>query len=452
MSESTRDHLFISYAGEDGAFAEWLTLRLTTEGYRVWCDRIKLLGGESYPKDIDEAIKTSTYRLLAVMSRHSVSKDNPVKERVLALNLGRKRGEKDFVIPLNLDGLAPTDLDWMTSDITFIPFHQGWADGLARLLKKLSALDAPRPLGAGGPAVASEWANARDGVVDREERLWANVLPVRALPDNLLRVNSQKPNLDALLREVPHYRENDHVMWVFELPEEQGRDWQVKEVAWAQPHEFSDLDLRRVVPNLLRQYLHALCIKRGLRSFLDSRGRGQLYFPFELGKAGRISFESYSGRKTPLKVAGARSFRIGGGAKEKTRYHLAPVFTPNVWLFERPVILLRLSLLLTDTSGKPLDSAKALRRRKKICKSWWNHQWLTRLMAVTQWLANGQDDLDLSIGASGSIVVRFRPTQHRVPVGIDERELEPLEFDEDAMLDDSDEDDPDTDSREGPHD
>ena len=43
-----RDHLFISYAGEDGSLAEWLTLKLTREGYAVWCDRVKLLGGESY--------------------------------------------------------------------------------------------------------------------------------------------------------------------------------------------------------------------------------------------------------------------------------------------------------------------------------------------------------------------------------------------------------------------
>ncbi len=59
------DHLFISYATEDGELAEWLTLRLTTEGYKAWCDRVKLLGGESYPRDIDKAIKTQTFRMLA---------------------------------------------------------------------------------------------------------------------------------------------------------------------------------------------------------------------------------------------------------------------------------------------------------------------------------------------------------------------------------------------------
>ena len=61
-----RDHLFISYATEDFALAEWLALRLTIEGYKVWCDRFELLGGESYPKDIDKAMKEKTFRVLAL--------------------------------------------------------------------------------------------------------------------------------------------------------------------------------------------------------------------------------------------------------------------------------------------------------------------------------------------------------------------------------------------------
>ncbi|MBI5851773.1 MAG: toll/interleukin-1 receptor domain-containing protein [Planctomycetes bacterium] len=62
MLAPTRDHLFVSYASEDAAFAQWPTLRLTAAGYKVWCDQIKLLGGESYPVDIDAAIWTRKFR------------------------------------------------------------------------------------------------------------------------------------------------------------------------------------------------------------------------------------------------------------------------------------------------------------------------------------------------------------------------------------------------------
>src|SRR3989338_11539851 len=93
-----RKHLFISYATEDYQFAEWLTLKLTGEGYRVWCDRFKLLGGESYPLNIDAAIKNQTFRVLALISRNSIKKPNPLKERELSLKIGQERKE-DFLIP-----------------------------------------------------------------------------------------------------------------------------------------------------------------------------------------------------------------------------------------------------------------------------------------------------------------------------------------------------------------
>ncbi len=80
---------------------EWLTLRLTAEGYKVWCDRMKLLGGESYPKDINTAIKWRTFRFLTVLSHQSIAKPNPLKERTFALNLARERNE-NFIVPINL--------------------------------------------------------------------------------------------------------------------------------------------------------------------------------------------------------------------------------------------------------------------------------------------------------------------------------------------------------------
>ena len=44
-----RDMLFVSHASpEDDEFARWLALQLAKEGYPVWCDRTKLLGGEPF--------------------------------------------------------------------------------------------------------------------------------------------------------------------------------------------------------------------------------------------------------------------------------------------------------------------------------------------------------------------------------------------------------------------
>jgi len=76
-----QDHLFISYATEDVVLAEWLTRKLTTLGYRVWCDRFELLGGERFPRDIDRAIKEDTFRVIALLSKTSIEKDRPKSAR-----------------------------------------------------------------------------------------------------------------------------------------------------------------------------------------------------------------------------------------------------------------------------------------------------------------------------------------------------------------------------------
>ena len=91
MTTEKATHLFISYAIEDAALAEWLARKLVNEGYAVWLDRMKLLGGEPWPQDIDVAIKERTFRMLALLSEHSLKKPNPSKERTLALNISRAR-------------------------------------------------------------------------------------------------------------------------------------------------------------------------------------------------------------------------------------------------------------------------------------------------------------------------------------------------------------------------
>jgi hypothetical protein len=176
-----REHLFISYAWEDVALAEWLTLKLTAEGYRVWCDRFKILGGEKWPDDIDLAIRKDTFRMLHLVSQYSLSKPDPKKERELALQLEKERGN-EILIPLNVDGTKPVDLPWRISDKAQIPF-QDWATGLAQLLKKLASAETPRPLQATGRDIASSAFLVRPAVTEEKEQLVSNVFRFASVPN-----------------------------------------------------------------------------------------------------------------------------------------------------------------------------------------------------------------------------------------------------------------------------
>ena len=88
--KQARDHIFISYATEQSALCDWLARRLAAEGYAIWCDRQKLLGGENWPNDIDVAINERTFRMLALLSRASMNKPNPQGEWLKGIAIGKK--------------------------------------------------------------------------------------------------------------------------------------------------------------------------------------------------------------------------------------------------------------------------------------------------------------------------------------------------------------------------
>jgi hypothetical protein len=108
-SPADRSHLFTSYATEDSVFVDWLALRLAAAVYKVRYDRLELLGGESYPRDIDRAIADQVFRFDAIISKSSLNESNPRKETTRALSSSRSRGI-DFVIPLKIDQTPVTEL------------------------------------------------------------------------------------------------------------------------------------------------------------------------------------------------------------------------------------------------------------------------------------------------------------------------------------------------------
>ena len=71
----TPDMVFVSHVNpEDNGFARWLALQLANEGYPVWCDLTRLLGGAKFWEDIQNAISNHTVKFLFALSRPSNTK------------------------------------------------------------------------------------------------------------------------------------------------------------------------------------------------------------------------------------------------------------------------------------------------------------------------------------------------------------------------------------------
>jgi TIR domain len=415
-----QDHLFISYATEDSVLAEWLTRKLTTLGYRVWCDRFELLGGERFPRDIDRAIKENTFRVIALLSKISIGKEGSTKERTLALNIAKER-KVDFLIPLLLERLNPSELDWMMSDITNIPFHQSWATGLAKLVQKLDRIRAPKPL-QDGRKIAAYSIVPEDVLEERQESLHSNILPIQKLPDVIKRFILQRrptpADEDAILQTWPAYRIDEATRLAFSSPPPALYDKFKLQSAgaalWQSVSEIDNVRTSNIVSNLIKQSIDMICRQRGLKKNVET---GLLYFPVGLLPKNKLPFTTIQGRKSYVLAVGQRT--MGGS---KYRYHLAPVFHVRRDLVDGHCVLLRLRLFMTNENGMVLPSRRALSRRKHLCKNWWNDEWFKRHLAVLQFLANGGDTIALGAGAEE---VRFSSKLESIEVdfGINEEKL-----------------------------
>jgi len=413
-----RNHLFVSYATEDGALAEWLTLRLTAEGYRVWCDRFKILGGENWPDDVDAAIRNDTFRMLHLVSKHSLHKPNPKKERELALQLERDR-KVEILIPLNVDDTKPSELPWRIVDVAYIPF-QNWATGLAKLLKKLDSVKAPRPLAANGRQIAGSAYLTHSAITEGEEELISNVFAFTSVPKTvrLFRFSGEVSRKQALaLREGWAYRYlGSKGVIAFDRPpaplSTRLSVEEVSEIEWREGETVEGVLAEHLVNELLRKSLELHCRARGLAR--EPEGRG-FYFPFGLLPRNTILFRGYKGKPSRVFACGYRKF--GGG---NYRYHLCPWFrvrrAPDLGFTAQ----LRLRIHLADFRGTALEKRAAVARRKRIGSSWWNGQWLSRQLAVMSFLAEDQAEIRIGMDSGHHVVLGGYPAGALVSRGIDE--------------------------------
>ncbi|HEY2015693.1 MAG TPA: TIR domain-containing protein [Bryobacteraceae bacterium] len=96
--------VFIAYAREDAAQAEYLYDELKAAGLSPWMDTRRLLPGQNWPRAIEHAIDTSDF-FLACFSENSVNKRGGFQAEIrYALDCARRLPlDEIFVIPVRLN-------------------------------------------------------------------------------------------------------------------------------------------------------------------------------------------------------------------------------------------------------------------------------------------------------------------------------------------------------------
>src|ERR1035441_6996280 len=152
-----RNMVFVSHANpEENELALWLSLQLANEGYAVWCDLTKLLGGEKFWEDIQEAISTRTAKFVYILSRASNQKRGTLDELDCAIGTEKRNQLRDFIITAKADDLAYDDVYIGVRRLNHIDFR-AWAKGLSTLLDKFEKDGVPKTPGFNRDAVCSWW-------------------------------------------------------------------------------------------------------------------------------------------------------------------------------------------------------------------------------------------------------------------------------------------------------
>ena len=386
-----RDHLFINYATEDSHFAEWLAKILTREGYNVWIDKYKLLGGESFPVDIEKAIRERTFRFLALMSHSSVHKDTPLQERTLATKIKKKLGINDFIIPLIIDGLSPDDLDLHTTNISAIIFNSDWFKGIKNLLHKLEKIDTPRDRPAALKRLSS-LITQPPNIISQGEELVTNLLEIKSIPERIFHYQNPRQSSLGIIQDFQwRYYRNEIDYWSFnEAPI--GRNLKLKNIIDWKKEKFSEqLIIENIIRALIRRCLSGYCEDRGLK--WNPRFK-RLYFPVGLLPQNKIYYHSPILKKnTSVLVSSLRKSHTDSNGKNiQYRYHLAPKFSVLFEQFNKnPLIAVQSEFYFTNLNGIPYQPKRALGLRKKLLKNQYNAFWLKRNLALASWLVENME-------------------------------------------------------------
>lgn len=429
-TKPARDTVFVSHANpEDNSFALWLTLRLASSGYRVWCDLTNLLGGETFWDNAEEAIRARTAQFCYVLSRSSNAKDGSLRELHLAQSVAKTQGFQDFVVPLHIDDLSHGDVTIELQRILTVSFRPSWAKGLAQLLQRLEASGVPKDQSASAAVVAAWWqghASAEEGLLDRSEEYVSNIFPVVKLPNEVF---FHQLHRDAIGKvevspslPIPASQDCGRLIsfaTADELAPSIGpklsitRSEPLSCQGWLDAGPPADLgqDLRRI---LKVAWLLAVT-DRGVPLRAMANDVQSMYFRRGTSENDVVGFDWADGRRGNRQVVGFKTVTNMRTSITSTRYwhygiDAKAVTYPCMGFAVRSHVFFSDDAMTLWADPKRHQAARASQ-----CKNWWNDAWRDRLLGTMNWLAGGGATVDLPVGNGAVVAVRAGPLSFTSP-------------------------------------
>lgn len=444
-----RDTLLLSHANpEDNEFTRWLALQLANQGFRVWCDLTKLLGGEVFWDDIEAVIRDRAAKVIYVLSRTSNVKDGPLRELHLSQSLARREKLPDFVIPVHIDDLPYAEVTIELTRVNAIPFEKSWAGGLATLLQKLEQDEVPKTPNFNRAAVNDWWRSqfgAAQGVLNEPEMVVSNWFKVENLPPILYehKISREKPGLvdfDTASLPYPGVWLNDLGLLTFAAAAdfkgylapnffiEQSREILLEDF-------LAGRDALRDGPKYLAQILRLAwdcTVGKKLHAYETADGRFCYYFQKGMVVDDTVSFIGADGKKGHRGMVGYKTML--GGKLRYWHYGLSgkPIIRPETLFHVKGHVLFS-----DDGASLWTNKDQMAKARRNQCRNWWNDEWRDRMYAVIAHLAEPGEEVVFSLGASASFSLSRQPILFESPVSylepggvIKDEELSDYDFEE----------------------
>jgi len=425
-----RNLVFISHANpEDNEFSRWLALQLAKNGYRVWCDLTRFLGGEDFWSEIERAIREETCKFIYILSQSSNHRDGTLKELRLAINVARLNCFKDFVIPVKVDSLQHEETNVELGRLIAVDCSNRWDKGISSLIDKLEEDKVAKDERFSPDSVASWWkgfCNNQCRVQTGQQKYVSNWYKViEPLPD--IKIHSLKSSHDFLLIRPLRYpkRRNGASIITFADAKDICEAWNSPDcveksfsIAIDKFREgVQDLGIRRedaqrILVDLMRQAWEKNISSFGMWRYRMSSRRTVGYYCDGVLGGNRVEVPlSLVGQKNSSR--GVVGFRIRKDLKGqvigKRHWHFAVEMRPIL----RPILAYALMphVVFSNDGKNILESKEALHRlRRSMCKDWWNADWRDRLLGTFNHLCRGSDYLNLEVGSGLHLAVEARPT------------------------------------------
>lgn len=422
--------LFVSHATpEDNQFATWLALRLAAEGYPVWCDLTKLIGGEPFWKEIESAIRERTRKFLFVLSKYSNAKEGTRDELEVAATVRKQLKDDHFIIPLRADAVSYSDTNIRIHKLNAIDFVPNWMTGFQRLVERLQDDNVEKDDRFGTDAVSVWWRQhygEDEGVSETEDIYLTNRLEMKSIPSsiNVMGLESE-PSRDLNPDEAPFpLTAHKRSLVSFATSRELLPFLEKNRLHFGEGSQQLDLETfldrglhptveartaRNLVRYLLRQGFGRLATIKGLKEYSLSNNRKFYWFPQGLVQDDKIALHS-----SWKAVVGYKTIKAKEDAVRIRNWHFGIEGVPRVGI-DRFISVL--PHVVFSENGEPYESSKRQHTsRRSQCKSWYNNDWRDRILATLSHLSDGKDTISMQLGSEAFASFGAYPEEVSSPV------------------------------------